>query len=143
LIEIAATSLLITGLLYLAVNTDHDQRRLKTLIINGQHQREWRIAAPASWANRRVGLLNTLVMPENFGLLIASKSVHMKGMLCSIDLIGIDQNGKVKQIVESAAPNTAVIKMPHSTKQILELSTGSVRKLSVKINDTVTFGDLA
>ena len=82
-------------------------------------------------------------MPEYCGLLIASSSVHMKGMLCSIDLIGIDQNGKVTNTVESAAPDTAVIKMPKDTHQILELPTGTVRKLAVKLNDSVTFGDLA
>ncbi len=143
MIEIAATSLLITYLLYLAVNTDSHQKRLKKLIINGQIQNDWRIVAPTSWANRRVGLLNTVIMPDNFGLLIASSSVHTKGMLCSIDLIGIDEKGKITETIENATPNTAVIKMPKKTRKILELPTGSVCKLTLKLNDTVTFGDLA
>ncbi len=143
MIELAATTLLISGLLYLAVNTDREQSRLKTLKINGQQQIAWRIVIPRSWANRRVGLLNLAVIPDAYGLLIESSSVHMKGMLCSIDLVGIDQNGKVTQTIESAAPNTQVVRMPKYTKKILELPTGTVRLLSITPNDTITFGDLA
>ncbi len=142
MIEIAATSLLATSLLYLAVHTDRDKTRLKTLCINGQTKPDWRILAPKSWANRRVGLLNTVIMPEHFGLLISSSSVHTKGMLCSIDLIGLDQNGFVTQVFESAAPNISSFPVPKNTKQILEVATGTVHKLSIKLNDSVTFGDL-
>ena len=143
MIEIAATTLLISALLYLAVNTDRDQKRVKTLVVNGELLVGWLIIAPTSWANRRVGLLNTAVMPENFGLLITSSSVHMKGMLCSLDLIGIDQNGKITHTYESALPDTPVIRMPKSTAKILELPTGTVRHLALKANDKITFGDPA
>ncbi len=143
MIEIVVTALLITAVLYLAVNTDSDQKRLKSLAINGQAQAHWRIVVPTSWANRRVGLLNTVLMPEHFGLLMVTSSVHTKGMLCSIDLIGLNKEGKVTHIHASAAPNTGTIKMPKHTQQILELPTGTVQKLAVKLNDSVTFGDLA
>ncbi len=143
MIEIAATSLLISGLLYLAIHTDNDQKRLKSLILNGQVLADWRIVEPTSWANRRVGLLNTVTMPEHFGLLIGTSSIHTKGMLFSIDLIGLDQDGKVTHTHSSAAPGSKPIKMPKKTKQILELPVGTVQKLAVKLNDSVTFGDLA
>lgn len=96
-----------------------------------------------SWANRRVGLLNTVSMPEHVGLLIGTSSVHTKGMLCSIDLIGLDKDGNVTHIHQSAAPDSKPIKMSKKTKQILELPVGTVQKLAVKLNDSVTFGDLA
>jgi len=81
-------------------------------------------------------------MPEKIGLLIKSSSVHTKGMLCSIDLIGLDGDGIVTYLQEAAAANSPPIKMPKKTKQILELPIGSIQALAVNLNDSVTIGDL-
>jgi len=142
LIVFATTSLLIIGLLYLAVNTDRDPHRLKTMSINGRTVIKWRILVPHSWANRRVGLLNTISIPPYFGLLIASSTVHTKGMLCDIDLVGLDDKGRVTGVHESVAPNIGSVKMPRNTKNILELAIGSIRSLGIQPNDSLIFGDI-
>lgn len=134
-------TMMILILLTLAVRSDGDSRRVSGLWLNGAEQPGWRLLEPRSFINRRVGLLNTPVLPERCGILLKTNSVHMTGMLFPLDLVAVDRQGRVLQIATDVAPDAVPPRFPRSTSHILELAAGQCATLALRPGDHLSFGE--
>jgi hypothetical protein len=134
-------TIIILILLTLAVRSDGETRSICGLWLNDVEQQGWRLLQPQRFINRRVGLLNTPALPARHGILLRTRSVHMTGMLFPLDLVAIDRHGRVLQIAENVAPNTATPRFPRSTSHILEIAAGQCATLALRPGDHLSFGD--
>jgi uncharacterized protein len=88
---------------------------------------------------RLKGLLGKKDFPENGGLYIPKcNSIHMFFMKFPIDVLFLDQNKKIVFLLEEFSPwkIKATVKKAIAT---LELPSGTIKKHSLKVGDTLGF----
>ena len=88
-----------------------------------------------SFGQRLLGLMFSANLPLDEGLLLADcASVHTCFMRYPIDIIYLDQRGVVIQLVPGLAPWRAS-RGQRGSVQVLELASGSIDRLSLRIGD--------
>ncbi len=98
-----------------------------------------------SWPDRIRGLSGTILLPEDVVKLFVfdSSGLHsiwMKDMNYSIDIIWLDENGKIVHIVEEASPESypAMFVPKASAKYVIETVAGFVKKNQITKSSIVT-----
>ncbi len=97
---------------------------------------------------RRQGLMHRESLPEDAGMLFildetAEHSFWMKDTLIPLDMLFIDEDGRIAGIVERAEPRTMAgrtIRAP--SRYVLEVNGGWSRARDVKAGDRVRFEDV-
>jgi uncharacterized membrane protein (UPF0127 family) len=114
----------------------HGPDPMGTLIHNQRPLTAWRIRTAKSWWRRAVGLLTTSNLDDSSGLWIAPcGSVHTIGMRYAIDVVFLDEMGRVKKLVRWLKPfRCAVCWGACST---LELRAGAIDELSLRPDDLI------
>lgn len=75
----------------------------------------------------RVGLLNTPALHRGDGILLAgAKSVHTVGMHYPIDLVFLDESGRILKTQAQVNPGERRCPGPKGTRSILELGAGTL-----------------
>ena len=88
---------------------------------------------------RMVGLLLDSHLPEDTGLLIVpGKQIHSFFMRFIFDAVFIDKEGKVIHLIEKMHP-WKCSKLMLKSKQVLELSAGTIEKTNTEIGDIIDF----
>jgi hypothetical protein len=107
-----------------------------TLLHNQRPLTAWRIRMAKSWWRRAVGLLTTSKLDEPSGLWISPcSSVHTIGMRYAIDVVFLDEMGRVKKLVRCLKPfRCAVCWGACST---LELRAGAIDELFFRLGDLI------
>ncbi|HET8541823.1 MAG TPA: DUF192 domain-containing protein [Anaeromyxobacter sp.] len=94
---------------------------------------------------RRQGLMNRASLPETAGMLFLfdRTSVHtfwMKNTLIPLDIIFIDEEGRIAGIVERAEPRTLTERsVGRPSRYVLEVNGGWARARGVRAGDRVRF----
>lgn len=92
-----------------------------------------------------LGLMNRTTLEENAGMLLLFDRLEtiglwMKNTHIPLDMICIDENGKIVEIIENTIPlSTDSIMVHPSTRSVLEINAGLAKKLNVTIGDTVVY----
>lgn len=99
-------------------------------------------AAHTHWTRLR-GLLGTRTLAPGEGLWIKpSNQVHMLGMRYAIDVVFLDDAGRVLRVVHELRPNRISPKVTGATS-VLELPAGTVARLGVEPDATVVIEAIA
>lgn len=127
------------GLFIYLIIADSDKSRMGKLSVNGKTIKDSSIVVAKCWTNRRVGLLNhTSLSPLDGLLILTTNRVHTRGMLFDIDIVYLDDHGKILAIQHSVKPDQILDKGPDDTAEILELAAGAAKKqFSLKIGDEI------
>lgn len=97
------------------------------------------------------GFMGKTEIPDNYGLLFDINLVPkdmdiafwMKDTLISLDILFLDENGKIFYIYENAIPNdTTPIYPPKRPRAVLEINSGQVNQYGIKIGDILKTGFL-
>jgi uncharacterized membrane protein (UPF0127 family) len=138
LLPFAAHACVTVGLAFACVATDPDARRMSTLVCDGRALPGSRIVKIGRWSNGRVCLLNHTALPVGHGLYFGrTAAVHMRGMLIAIDIVFLDDRGRVVGLVESAAPGEGRIRGPKGARATLELGRGTIKAAGLAFGQTV------
>ena len=79
------------------------------------------------------GLLGRERLSENEALIISTNgSIHTFFMKFAIDLLFLDQEGRVLKIAERIKP-FKIIFAPFKNKNVIELAEGAIEKLNIKL----------
>lgn len=93
--------------------------------------------------SRLRGLMLTPSLKEGDGLLIAPcNSIHMCFMRYAIDAVFIDASNKVVALYENLRPWIGLTKIYSNVKSVIELPSGSVKRLGLSIDDTLKMESL-
>lgn len=93
-----------------------------------------------SWFKRLVGLLAHGSLGDNEGMFFCpGGSIHTIGMRFSIDVIYLDNDGKVLKIEPEMRPFRLSF-APKGTRSVLELSSGNAKRTGIYLEDTLEFG---
>ena len=93
---------------------------------------------------RRLGLMHRHSLPENQGMLLLfaqpqRASIWMKNTFIPLDLLYIDNQGRIVKIVENAIPrSTGAMRSNGKVKAVLELNAGQVSKWGLAVGDRVS-----
>ena len=93
---------------------------------------------------RRLGLMHRQNLPENQGMLLLfaqpqRASIWMKNTFIPLDLLYIDDQGRIVKIVENAIPrSTGAMRSNGKVKAVLELNAGQVSKWGLAVGDRVS-----
>lgn len=93
---------------------------------------------------RRLGLMHRQSLPENQGMLLLfaqpqRASIWMKNTFIPLDLLYIDDQGRIVKIVENAIPrSTGAMRSNGKVKAVLELNAGQVSKWGLAVGDRVS-----
>lgn len=113
----------------LALRSDSDARRLMTASVDGLAIVGSTIVRTTAHLNGRCGLLNHSALAPRSGLYLPkSRSVHTRGMLFAIDIVFLDDAGRVLAIHEDTAPGQGKIRGPSATQAVLELAAFAARR---------------
>ena len=98
-----------------------------------------RVAVAATRATRRVGLLNHTSLPEGEGLwIVPSRGVHTFRMRFPIDVIALDQDGRIIDRVTHLQPWR--IRLPRrGTAGVLELAEGTLHSSGTELGHRIAF----
>lgn len=102
---------------------------------------------------RSLGLSFTKKLEENAGMLFifeqpGVKNFWMRDMNYNIDIIWIDENKTVTGFQENADKNSynskypeysRIYRSPTNTKYVLEVATGTIQNLNIKVGDVLDF----
>jgi hypothetical protein len=90
-------------LLWLAVGSDREEKRLCALYVDGKATPAASIVVARRWLNVRTGLLNHAGLAPDAGLLLrGARSVDTRGMLFAVDVMFLDRMGRV--LMAATAP---------------------------------------
>lgn len=110
--------------------------RARTLVHNRQPLPEWRVHKTEGWWQRAVGLLATSQLDDPRGLWISPcRSIHTVGMRYAIDVVFIDERGRVKKLVRGLQPWRATA--CSGARSTLELRAGAIDELQVGLLDLI------
>ncbi len=85
---------------------------------------------------RTKGLLGLPALSDEQGLwIIPCNSIHTFGMQYPLDIIYLDRNGRIKKIVENIKPRRMSFSL--FAKSVLELKTGTVKRLKITMGHTL------
>lgn len=93
---------------------------------------------------RGLGLMHRHSLPENQGMLLLfaqpqRASIWMKNTFIPLDLLYIDDQGRIVKIVENAIPrSTGAMRSNGKVKAVLELNAGQVNKWGMAVGDRVS-----
>lgn len=93
---------------------------------------------------RGLGLMHRHSLPENQGMLLLfaqpqRASIWMKNTFIPLDLLYIDDQGRIVKIVENAIPrSTGAMRSNGKVKAVLELNAGQVDKWGMAVGDRVS-----
>lgn len=89
--------------------------------------------------SRMVGLLLDSHLPEDSGILIVpGKQIHSFFMRFIFDAVFIDKEGNVIHLIERMHP-WKCSKLMLKSKQVLELSAGTIEKANIELGDVIVF----
>jgi hypothetical protein len=94
---------------------------------------------------RRKGLMDRASLPENAGMLFifdetSVQSFWMKNTLIPLDMVFIDEDGRIVGIVESAEPRTLTERtVGKASRYVLEVNGGWARSHGVRAGDRARF----
>jgi hypothetical protein len=97
---------------------------------------------------RRRGLMDRPSLPDGAGMLFlfdetAEHPFWMKDTLVPLDMIFVDEEGRIVGIVESAAPGTLAARTVGApSRYVLEVNGGWARARGVRAGDRVRFEDV-
>lgn len=104
-----------------------------------------RVEVARTEPERRRGLMDRSSLPDDAGMLFlfdetAEQAFWMKDTLLPLDMIFLDDEGRVVGIVESAAPRTLTSRSVGApSRYVLEVNGGWSRARGVKAGDRVRF----
>ena len=93
---------------------------------------------------RGLGLMHRHSLPENQGMLLLfaqpqRASIWMKNTFIPLDLLYIDDQGRIVKILENAIPrSTGAMRSNGKVKAVLELNAGQVNKWGMAVGDRVS-----
>lgn len=102
-----------------------------------------RVALASDPAARQTGLMHRQYLPENAGMLFdyrheQSVQMWMKNTLIPLDMLFIDNDGRIVRIVENTEPGSqALIDSGQPVRAVLELNAGSVKKYGIQVGHRV------
>jgi uncharacterized protein len=98
-----------------------------------------RVAVAATRATRRTGLLNHTSLPAGEALwIVPSRGVHTFGMKFTIDVLALDDRGRVIDVVPDMKPRR--IRLPRrGTAGVLELPAGWLAKTGTMLGHRIEF----
>ena len=98
-----------------------------------------RIAVAATRQTRRTGLLKHTSLPAGEGLwIVPCRGVHTFGMKFAIDVVALDDAGRVIDVVQEMKPRR--IRLPRrGTAGILELPAGWLARTGTQIGHRIEF----
>lgn len=134
--------LLCSFALTVAPNFAHD-----TLIIQTKNSAEkYNIKLAISEAEQEYGLMYRKELPENYGMLFIANppqvmKMWMKNTLIPLDMLFIDNAGKIIYIAENTNPASLDIISAGEVKSkaVLEISGGQAEKKNIKIGDKIIY----
>lgn len=98
-----------------------------------------RVKLANNMISRMVGLLLDSHLPEDSGLLIVpGKQIHSFFMRFIFDAVFIDKEGRIIHLIEKMHP-WKCSKLVLKSKQVLELSAGTIEKTNIEIDDIIVF----
>lgn len=124
-----------------------EQANFKTgqLTIHSEGQRvDYQVEVADNNHLRRLGLMHRQNLPENQGMLLLfaqpqQASIWMKNTFIPLDLLYIDDQGRIVKIVENAIPrSTGAMRSNGKVKAVLELNAGQVSKWGLAVGDRVS-----
>ncbi len=93
-----------------------------------------------TFLTRLVGLMGKPIPGWGEGLLLVPCSdIHMWGMRFPIDALFLDERGVVVSLAEELKPNRGWARH-RGAHQVLEVRAGTVKKLGIKVGDTIVWG---
>ncbi len=115
------------------------------IVITGKRgkQEAFQVEVVSKDEDRARGLMGRTSLPERGGMLFVFQTVQssafwMKNTLIPLDMIFIDESGKIVKIHSMAVPHSReVIKSGVPVKAGLEINGGMARKLGLKAGDIV------
>ena len=106
---------------------------------NKSHEIGIKVDCAHTWFRRLKGLLATVSLPNNRGLwLKPCNSIHTMGMLYTIDVVFLDANGGIVKVAPKVVPMWFSF-APRGVESVLELSTGNIEQLDLKVGDRLEF----
>ena len=98
-----------------------------------------RVAVAATRQTRRTGLLKHTSLPAGEGLwIVPCRGVHTFGMKFAIDVVALDEAGRVIDLVAEMKPRR--IRLPRrGTAGVLELPAGWLAKTGTRIGHRIEF----
>jgi len=92
-----------------------------------------------TFLSRLKGLLGTLSLPDNAALWIKPcASIHMFGMLYSIDVLFLTNENEICKIARGVIP-FGFSNGPKGTASVLELKKGAADRLGLEVGDCLIF----
>jgi len=122
-----------------AVSESFRRSVLSVETTNGDHRIEVEIAETA--AQRSLGLQYRRQLPPNSGMLfdfgkVGSVTMWMKNTPLSLDMLFVDQSGKIVQIEKATKPYSLdFISSKRPVKAVLELPAGTSDRLEIRTGD--------
>jgi len=98
-----------------------------------------RVGIAATRRARAIGLLLHNALPEGEGLWIApSRGVHTWGMRFTIDVVALDDGGRIVDLVATMKPWR--MRLPRaSCVGVLELPSGTIARSGTRLGDAIVF----
>lgn len=117
---------------------------LATVTIHGEPPRQFRVEVAATPESRSQGLMYRTELADDAGMLFiferaAEVAFWMRNTYLSLDMIFIDQHGKIVHIHPDARPlDDTLIGSGRPVTQVLEINGGLAAKLGIEMGQTVT-----
>lgn len=98
-----------------------------------------RVGIAATRAARAIGLLRHKELPEGEGLwIVPSRGVHTWGMRFAIDVISLDESGRIVDLAEDLKPWRMRLPRPGCVG-VLELPAGTIALSGTRLGDAIMF----
>jgi len=128
-------------------NVEKDRAEVKILDSRGGEKAAFFAEIAKTDKERARGLMFRESLPENSGMLFIfdQEERHwfwMKNTLISLDMLFIDQNGKIVGIVSRATPKSKKLLGGWKSKFVLEINGGLAEKYGIKEGDRIKFENL-
>lgn len=94
---------------------------------------------------RSIGLMYRASLPQDHGMLLLNErpqqvNIWMKNTFVPLDIIYIDEGGRIVGIFENAVPeSTAFMPSDGAVKAVLEVNAGQVRARGIAVGDRVSY----
>jgi uncharacterized membrane protein (UPF0127 family) len=113
------------------------------VIVSGDKQAKFDVELADSEPERNQGLMNRPTMPKEHGMLFDLGSTQqtgffMKNTLIPLDMLFLDESGKVVAIASNARPHSLRTVSPgFAVRAVLELNGGLSKQMGFKVGDQV------
>lgn len=117
-----------------------------TVTIHAQGQElRYQVEVADTGQLRGIGLMYRASLPENHGMLLLNERpqqarIWMKNTFVPLDIIYIDDSGRIVNIFENAVPeSTTIMPSDGAVKAVLEVNAGQVRARGIAVGDRVDY----